>query len=164
MSAIKTAAVQDRRLLQFRAFDDVRRDLDALNAGLDAGSIRATGNWSPAQVFNHLASFLEFPFIGYPKELQPPAIIRFVLKFSKNRYLHKKMAAGVRIPGIDAGTVGMTDGSPIEALGRLRRAIDKMDSTDPRVDNPVLGPLSHEEWKALNIRHCELHLGFLHPR
>jgi hypothetical protein len=159
-----TSKVADRRVLTFASFAEVGADLDRLEAAERAGTLRHTGNWTPGQVFTHLAAFMAYPFDGYPPELaNPPWIIRFILKLSKGRYLYKRMPAGLKIPGIPAGTVGARDVPCAQGLAELRRHMQRLDQIAPSNPSPIFGPMTHEEWKSLNLRHCELHLGFLHP-
>jgi Protein of unknown function (DUF1569) len=162
---VDTAKVTDRRTLRFETFADVRRDLDALASAHRAGTLRTAGNWTPGQILSHLAAFMEYPFDGYPPELpSPPKILALLLRFMKNKYLYKGLPVGVKIPGIPAGTVGQTDAPFDDALKRLRSAIDRLNAVAPAGPNPVFGVMTHDEWKAMNLRHCELHLSFLHPR
>ncbi|MCC6971491.1 MAG: DUF1569 domain-containing protein [Phycisphaerales bacterium] len=165
MSTIETGKVHERRALRFENFAGVRRDLDALHAGISAGTFRTSGNWSAAQVFNHLAAFMEYPFDGYPPEIaRPPWFIRFLSKFMRRRMCFGRMPSGVKIPRVNGGTVGFED-SPVDAAeARLRAAIDRLDREAPTRPSPLFGPMSHEEWKGLNLRHCELHLSFVHPK
>ncbi|MCC6428402.1 MAG: DUF1569 domain-containing protein [Phycisphaerales bacterium] len=153
------------RQLRFTSFADVGRDLDGLEAAHRAGTLRQTGNWTPGQIFTHIAAFMNYAYDGYPPELSgPPWIVRFIMKFFKNRYLYKGMPRGVRIPGVPTGTVGADDVSFEEGAARVRAALARMDRTEPTRPNPLFGPMRHEEWKAMNTRHCELHMGYLHPR
>ena len=50
---------------------------------------------------------------------------------------------------------------PTEA--QRKSVFAKLDKTPPATPNVIFGPLTHEEWKAINLRHAELHLGFVHP-
>ena len=50
-----------------------------------------------------------------------------------------------------------------DGLQSLRQAIHRLQTETQRAPNPVLGPLSIEEWNQLHCRHCELHLSFLVP-
>ena len=50
-----------------------------------------------------------------------------------------------------------------EAVARVRQVMKRLENEAPAAPNVVFGPLSHEEWIALNLRHAELHLGFLIP-
>lgn len=162
---IDTKAVTDRRSLAFNAFADIRRDLDALEGGQRAGTLRAAGNWTPGQIFTHLAAFINYPYDGYPPELaHPPLMIRLILKVMRKKFLHGRMPAGVKIPRIPNGTMGMRDVPFDEGLGILRRALDRLEKSPPNAPNPIFGPLSHEDWMSIHKRHAELHLSFLHPK
>lgn len=160
-----TRSVTDRRTLTFMSFADVVRDLDSLHAAADAGTLRSSGNWSASQIYNHVAAFMEYPFEGYPPELvSPPFFVRFVMKFMRRKMCFGTMPAGVKIPGVKGGTVGVEETPVGSAEARLRAAIARLDHEAPTRPSPLFGPMSHEEWKGLNLRHCELHLSFLHPR
>jgi len=50
-----------------------------------------------------------------------------------------------------------------EALGRYRRALERLKVEPPASPNVIFGHLTHAEWTALQLRHAELHLGFLIP-
>lgn len=159
-----TAKVSDRRDLHFESFAAIRGDLDSLEEAHRAQKLRATGNWSAGAIFSHLAAFMEYPYEGYPPELgAPPWFVRAILKLMKNKYLYKPLPAGVKIPGVQGGTVGAVDAPFDQSLGRLRAALARMDSSPPTTPNVVFGPMTHEEWRSLQCRHCELHLSFLHP-
>ncbi len=71
------------------------------------------------------------------------------------------MPRGVRIPGVDGGTVGMEDIETIEAGRRLLAALERLQSDEvAKFDSPAFGAMSHQDRIALNLRHAELHLGF----
>jgi hypothetical protein len=73
------------------------------------------------------------------------------------------MRAGVKIPRVPGGTLA-TEPLPLdEALARLRRVMERLKTEAPTAPNFIVGPLTHEEWIAINLRHAELHLGFLIP-
>lgn len=162
---VDTAKITDRRPLRFNSIADIRRDLDAVEAGHRAGTLRTSGNWSAGQNLAHLAAFINYAYDGYPKELSnPPWYIRLVLKLMKKRFLYKGLPVGVKIPGIKAGTVGQDDVSVEEGLTRLRSALARLEAAPPDRPNPIFGLLSHPEWMSMHCRHCELHLSFVHAR
>lgn len=162
---VDTKKVTDRRALRFASLADVRRDLEVLEAGHRAGTIRTTGNWTAGQNFAHLAAFIMYAFDGYPKELSnPPWLIRTIVRFMKKRFLTKPIPVGFKIPKIPGGTVGADDVPTEEGLTRLRAAISRLEAAPPDRPNPIFGPMSHPEWMMMHCRHCELHLSFVHPR
>jgi hypothetical protein len=163
MSTANTAKVTDRRRLRFATVDDVVADLDGLVAADKAGTLRRTGNWTPGQVFGHLAAWIDYAYEGYPFEV--PWFIRPILRLKKKKYLREGMPAGVRIPKVENGTFGTQTLSTEEGASRLRQALRRLKSGEPaKFDSPAWGRMPPDERIALNLRHAELHLSFLHPQ
>lgn len=161
---IDTQHTTDRRRLRFASLDDLRADLAHLEDAFYDGAVRPAGNWTPAQVLNHLAAFINFAYDGYPPQLPTPNfLIRAVARLLGSKLLDKGFPPGIRMPGIAAGTFGADDSPFEDALTRLRAAIDRLEAAAPTIPNPVLGFLSHADWTRLHLRHAELHLSFLHP-
>jgi hypothetical protein len=50
-----------------------------------------------------------------------------------------------------------------EGLERMRRVMERLKVEAPTMPHSLFGPLTHEEWIASQLRHAELHLGFLAP-
>ncbi len=150
-----------RRELRFESIADVLRDLDAILEADRRGSLVALGTWTPGQIMTHLASWIEYGYDGYPMS-KPMFLIRWILRLKLRSMLHKRMPAGVRIPGIPNGTLG-ADPLPIEAgADRLRSALKRLESGEPcSFDSPAFGAMSHADRILLNLRHAELHLSFL---
>jgi hypothetical protein len=160
---INTKSVQIRRL-RFNSIAEVQAEADRIAAAEKSGKLKQLGNWSSGQIFNHLASWASFPYDGYPKELRkPPLFIRIMLSFKKKAFLHDKMPQGVRIPGLQHGTVATEVVAIDEAHAKLKAALKRLDERAPETPNPVFGPLPHDDWKRINMRHAELHMGFLQP-
>ncbi len=162
---IDTAKVTDYRELRFESIGDIRRELEGIERAHRAGTLRATGNWTPGQNFAHLAAFVNYAYDGYPPELaNPPWIIRTILKLMKKKFLYKRMPRGVKIPKIPSGTTGADDVSFEVGIARLRAGLDRLEKAPPTAPNVIFGPMTHEEWRSMHQRHCESHLGFLHPK
>jgi hypothetical protein len=160
---VDTKHVKDRRKLRFETFGDVLRDVDSLADAERRGKLRATGNWQLGQAVGHIAYWASAPFDGYPTMRRPPWLFGVMLKMFKTKILNSSLPSGFSIPGAAAGTYGV-DLLPVdEAVARLTTAFDRLDEKCPAVDNPAFGPLTHDEWKKLNLRHSELHLSFFHP-
>lgn len=162
---VDSKSVKDYRTLRFESYEDARRELDSLEAANRAGTIRASGNWTPGQVFSHLAAFMDYPYDGYPPVLKPPSMpLRLILRTMKRRFMNKGLPRGLFISGVPGGTVGAADVSFDEGIARLRRSMDRAEKSLPSIPNLVFGPMTGDEWNALQRRHCELHLGYLLPR
>jgi len=160
---VNTAA-EDFRELHFRSGAEVMAEARKIINAEEGGTLRRTGNWTVGQTLGHLAVWMEYALDGYPKTMRPPWFVKAVVRIvMKKRMIKGPMRRGVKIPGVKGGTLG-TDVMPTqEGYQRLERAWERLTSTDPARVNPLLGKLTHEEWIALNLRHAELHLGFLKP-
>lgn len=76
--------------------------------------------------------------------------------------LRSGMPRGIRIPGTKQGTFGMDDLPTREAVERYLKALQRLASNEVAPhDSPAFGELSHEDRIQLNLRHAELHLGYL---
>lgn len=155
---IDTGKVTDRRLLRFESIDQVLAEVERLAEAERAGRLSRLGNWTLGQALGHLASWAEYSYTGAP--LKAPFFVKWFLRLRKRKFLYGPMRAGVKIPGVEGGTLA-TEPVPLdEALGRTRRAFAWLKAEAPTAPNVIFGPLSHDEWVALHCRHAELHLGF----
>ena len=160
---IDTGKVTERRKLRFQSLAELSAEVDRIAQADAAGRLRTTGNWSPGQVLGHLAAWINYGWDGYPFPT-PPWFVRFFLKFMRKKYLRDGMPGGVKIPNAEHGTYGTEKLSTDEGAARLRNAIKRLQSGEaPRFDSPAFGRMSHDDRIALNLRHAELHLSFLHP-
>jgi len=159
---VNTAKVANRRLLHFESIDQMLQEVDRLVAAERAGRLLQLGNWTLGQALGHLATWSEFSYTGVP--LKPPFFIRWILRFQKNSFLYKPMRAGVRIPGIDGGTLGTEPVALDDGLARFKSICQRLKNEAPTVPSPVFGQMTHDESIALSLRHAELHLGFFVPQ
>lgn len=160
---VDTAKVQDRRKLRYQSIDELLADVERVVAADKAGTLRRTGNWTAGQTLGHLASWSNYAYEGYP--MKTPWVIRMILRLLlKKKYLRKGMPAGVRIPGAAEGTYATQAVSTDQGADQLRKALQRLRNKEPSIhDSPAWGPMPLEERIALNLRHAELHMSFLHP-
>jgi hypothetical protein len=157
-----TSKVQDRRRLGFSTIDDLLADVERIVAAEKAGRLRRTGSWTAGQAMGHLATWINYAYEGYPFKV--PWFIKVFIRMKKGKYLREGMPAGVRIPGVEGGTYGTEVLSTDEGAARLRQALARLQRGEPaKYESPAWGKMSAEERVALNLRHAELHLSFLHP-
>lgn len=150
-----------RRGLRFRTADDMWAEIDRIVAAERDGVLRRTGNWTVGQTLAHLAAWVDYAYDGYPPQLQVPWPVRLWLRVRKRRFLYAPMPAAVRIPNVPGGTTGAAPCETAEGLERLRRSWARLAAPPPR-PSPLFGRLRLDEWRQLQLRHAELHLGFLH--
>ena len=150
-----------RQTLRFASIDQVIENVEALIEAERGGRLEQRGNWTLGQTLGHLATWASFAFDGYPPQIRPPMPIRLILRLMRGHILTKGMMPGVRLRGVPGGTVGTEPLSTEEGFSRFRAAFGRLRDHPPTLVNPVFGPLTHEQWIALNLRHAELHLSFL---
>ena len=152
------------RKLRFATIDDAIAEADRLADAERGGRLQQLGNWTLGQALGHIATWAEFAHDGYPDSVRAPLPVRLVIHVMRNRILTGGLMPGVRLRNIPDGTLGTAVLPTQEGLDRFRAALRALAATPPAIVNPVFGRLSHEQWIQLNLRHAELHLGFLVPR
>jgi hypothetical protein len=162
MAVAKASKSVSRRALRFDSIAQCQQEIDKLCDAAVQGKLQSSGNWTAGQIFAHLAAWIEYGYQGYPIN-QPPLPIRWLLRMFLPRMLKKGMSPGVRIPGVKEGTVGQDMQETLAAAERLKQAFARLANHEPApYDSPAFGPMSHEDRIRLNLRHAELHLGFLY--
>jgi hypothetical protein len=151
---INTKKVAGRRQVHYASLADLLAD-----AGRCAsGKVRTLGNWSPGQIYEHLARSMDASIDGF--DFSMPVPVRWLMSLlMKNKFLYKTLPAGFKsnaefIPDETSDEAGLTT---------LEKAIERQKSDSSRVMHPGFGNLSCEEWEAFNLRHAEMHMSFLIP-
>ncbi len=154
--------VAEFRTIQFRSTDEMLAEVDRLLAAESSGTLRRTGNWTLGQTLGHLAAWINYSFDGYPPQTKPPWFVKLILATQKRKFLTSSLPRGVKIPKIEGGTLGIEQVSAAEGAARLKAAAARLNAACPTQPSPIFGRLPHDQWIALNLRHAELHLGYLH--
>ena len=157
---IDTGKVQGRRQVSYANLEALLGDLDKVCSAEATGKLRKIGNWSLGQACGHIAAWMDYPYDGYPRDIDPPWFVKWIMRFKRKDYLAGKMSAGMKIPRVEGGTKAIEPLTTAEGIERLRRAIVRMKSTAPTAPNPLFGPLTHQEWQSMNLGHAALHLSF----
>ena len=150
----------EHRVLRFNTIDDYATELDRLEAAHAAEGLRTTGSWSPAQNLHHLARWIEMYETGRLPE-GVPWFVRMVGVLIKGRVLRKGFPKGLQGP--DGKAQPEPDNGFEQSLAFLRSKLDVLRTEDLSHRNPFFGRMSREDCVALQLRHGEHHLGFLHP-
>ncbi len=159
MSKVKTSKVNERRSLRFGRLSDLVADVKQFD-----GRVRGTGNWTPAQIVDHVAHNIECSVKGYPVA-NAPLLIRGFAKMMRGGILHKPMRAGHKVPGKFSFLTPPADVTWDDAVGRLKKVVAGIEGgTRMHQRSPLLGFLEHEEWIQLHCRHAEMHFSFLQPQ
>ncbi len=150
------------RHIRFSNIDEVLRELERIKQADQDGRLETSGNWTAGQILSHVAAWIEYGYAGYPIQT-PPFPFNLLLRWMGKRILKKGMKPGVRIPGVKAGTFGQENLTVAEGVERLEKAFQRLKKREQcRFDSPAFGPMSMDDRIELNLRHAELHLGFIH--
>jgi hypothetical protein len=147
----------ERRSLHFSSLEDVGAEVDRLGRG----KIQHRGNWTPGQIFKHLAVTMDNSIDGFPFQYPLPFRVLARLLF-KGRLMRKGMTPGFQLPARASAILPPPIGVE-EGLAAIRKALGRQKTETRRAPSPFLGSLTLDEWNQIHCRHAELHLGFLVP-
>jgi len=151
-----------RRALTLRSLDDLAAELDRIDAAIRDDAIGHTGNWTPGQIMDHCAKFVRCAIDGF--EARAPWFVRAParLLFKRTAVGPKPIGPGFQLPR-SASSMLPTEGiSDAEGCDRLRTQVERLRAGEKMTHpSPLLGPLAHDEWLSLQLKHCDLHLGFI---
>lgn len=157
--AVNTAVVSGRRQLHFADFSQLLAEAEYVAHTPS----RTLGNWSVAQILNHLGDAANCPFDGYGG-LRASWVARYlVVPFIKNNVLTRPMSPGFQLPKTATALLPGEEISPADAYLKLEKALARFAVEHPTHAHPLLGELALQEWVALTLRHAEMHLSFVIP-
>lgn len=153
-----------RRVVRLRTLDDLLADADRVVAAANASRAQPAGNWSAAQILQHVGRLIEFSFDGFP--FQYPATYRWssrlVRLISWRWLLALAFRPGFRNPPAAAALEPDPGVTLADAAAYLRRQVGRVQSGERMTAaSPAEGPVSHEQWVTAHLRHAELHFSFV---
>ncbi|MEE9129307.1 MAG: DUF1569 domain-containing protein [Phycisphaerales bacterium] len=152
-----------RRKLQFHTMQEILRDVEELGAVTSetGESICADGNWTPAQIVEHVTFFIDGTIDGF--DFTAPLLIRVLARPFKKRILTKPMKPGVKLPARMNVLLPDPETTWDDAVSALRDTVARIDSGERMMQpSPLLGAMTHEDWVNLHCRHAEMHFSFMH--
>ena len=147
-----------RRKLRYNTLDEALADARALAAG----PITTSGQWTPGQIFGHVARAIHGSIDGVP--FQAPLPVRVVGKVMRNRLLNRAIPTGIKLPkNAKARVVPEPDYPVDQAIEQLAKAIERTKNETMNQRHPVFGWINHGQWMKFHCRHAENHFSYLHP-
>ena len=153
--SVNTRKVEGRRKVRYQTYDELLEDAERIAS---SDTLQTLGNWTPGQIFKHIADATESSIDGSGYVLPWPIRVIFSL-LMKRKFLYGALPAGFKAPK-------KFQPEPIDtlvALDALRKTVARMKSESKRVMHPAFGNISREEWDQFNLRHCEMHMSFIKP-
>jgi hypothetical protein len=156
--AVDTKLVVNRRDVHYESLSEFLVDAERQAAG----SAHLLGNWSLAQIFDHLARSLRVAVEGTDARFPGPA--RFFLHVIRKRFFSRPMKPGFHVPERLETVLRPGEGlATDQSLQELRAAISRFETTAELTVHPAFGDLTRDEWLQLTLRHAELHMSFVVP-
>jgi len=78
MAGTSRAGQPPTRKLRFSSIEDCVEEVRRIADADTAGSLEATGSWTPGQVMAHVAAWIEYGYEGFPIG-PPPFFVRWIL-------------------------------------------------------------------------------------
>jgi Protein of unknown function (DUF1569) len=154
---VDTKKVEGRRKLAYKSLDELLADAERIGSG----PVKTLGNWTPGQIFRHLARSYNASIDGF--DVKFPWFLRTTARLFKNKLINGPMPPGYGMPPDVAKVMAPGETSTEEGLTDLRAAIARLKQDARRVKNPVLGEITREEWDKVHLSHASLHMSFLVP-
>ena len=153
---VVTKNVKTRRTIRFNTLDELLDDARQLVSS----EVKLHGNWTVAQMLKHLAIAFTGSIDGI--SFAPPWFVKVMARlFMKRRFIEKSVPAGFTIPDKHRAELVPSESTDAqEALAELEAAVSRLKNESHRVEHPVLGVLTTEEWTQFHLRHAEMHLSF----
>jgi Protein of unknown function (DUF1569) len=156
---IDTKLVANRRRVQYESLDALLADAEFQTAS----GQRTLGNWTLAQILDHLSRSLRVAVDGTDAVFPLPA--RVFLHLVRKRFFSRPLAPGFHVPPkLEAVLRPGTDLSIERSLQELREAIVRFERAKEVALHPAFGRLTREEWRQITLRHAELHMSFVVPQ
>lgn len=152
---INTKKVEGRRKVRYGSLDELLAEAKRFAAT----EVHKLGNWSPGQIYEHLARTMNSSIDGFDFSMPAPA--RWLMSLlMKKKFLYKEVPAGFK----STANFVPDETSSEAGLASLEKSIERQKSETSRVMHPGFGNISRDEWEAFHLRHAEMHMSFLVPK
>ena len=153
-----------RRRVYLRSLPDLIAEVDRVHAAAVEGRVRPLGNWTTAQTFQHLATFVQCSLDGFAFKYPWPMrwLSWLIGRLSWRLLLRLAFRPGFTNPPI-AATLEPDAAVPLDvAYADFRQQIGRLVDGERMTERSPTGEKpSHEQWVECHLRHAELHLSFL---
>ncbi len=144
------------------SIDDLKAELDTIEAAHIAGTLGTAGRWSVGQNLEHCTKIMTCAFDGFDAKAPWPIRVFGRLVFKPMiRNPKGQMKPGIKLPKKAAAVLPSNEVSVEEGLALMRAQIARIDAGEKMLqESPVMGKMTHELWILMHLNHCRLHFGF----
>ncbi|WP_182867419.1 DUF1569 domain-containing protein [Rhodopirellula sp. JC639] len=148
----------EHRKLRFGSIEEAMAEAERLAAS----PTRTTGQFSLGQILEHLARTLEVAM--HEREMPPAALPMRILSRMVRPMVLRKASTGFKLPSKAQNVLWPSEAvSTEDGLKHLRDAYRRFKAADPLPKHVFFGNMTRQQHDALQCRHFEGHLGFVHP-
>ncbi len=157
----------DRRLWKPKeifSIDELKAELDTIEAAHRAGTLSTAGGWSVGQNLEHCTKIMTSSFDGFDRSMKVPLPIRIFGRLVFKPMVKNpkgQMKPGIKLPKKAAAVLPSDEVSVEDGLALMRTQLARIDAGEKMLhDSPVMGKMTHELWILMHLNHCRLHFGY----
>ena len=156
----KQSVAKRRRKIRFNSFEQILADAEKI---LDSKHVECLGNWTPGQIFEHLAK--SFRSSMHESKAVLSIWRRIIAKIVKPFVLRFGLPSGVQIePASKVAADKFMPRAKVtteEDFELLKQVIGKLSTEPMTARQNLFGHMSSKDWEMMHCRHAELHLSYL---
>ncbi len=147
-----------QRPLMFDSIDEILPEVERLSAG----EVTTTGQFTYAQILEHLARTLDI--VCGDGKLVVSLPMRIFARAMRPVVLSRPIRPGFNLPSSAQWVMWPKDDvNPNEALRHFRSALARYQATEPLPAHPLFGSMTRPQHDKLHCGHCAMHLSLVHP-
>lgn len=145
------------RKLKFTTLDDILVEAKRIAAQPNTTS---RGTWTLAQNIWHVGRLIKAGVEGYPAKV--PVVLKWIGPLFKKRATTQGFKPGFKLPRQAAGHfVAPSETTMEQAMEMIGSAVQGASDKGFLPKNPILGPMTQQQWVNLHCRHAEMHFGLI---
>lgn len=161
---MKAADKKEWKPKLFHSIDELKAELDTIEAAHRAGTLSTAGAWTVGQNLEHCTKIMTSAFDGFDISVKVPLPIRIAGKFIFKPMVKNpngQMKPGIKLPAKAKAILPSSEVTVEEGLALMRAQIARIDAGEQMLcDSPVMGKMTHDLWTLMHLNHCRLHFGF----
>jgi len=153
-----------RRSIRLATLDDVSAEVERLQRS----GYHQVGQWNLSQICHHLADWMTYPLDGFPKMSMTVKLLMGAVRTFRGKAIMQKFIEDQAMqPGQPTLPESIHPKSDDEraAVERLQATIRRLEEHRGKIHpSPIFGAMTRQELIAVQMAHCNHHLGFLVPK